>query len=583
MDSMTVYYAEPVEIANWLLNKETTLSELQTIDTFAEKAALVDSVVWQKCKDNPQRYLDIYGDSGKYSEKAKEAIRKAEDDAKAKEDDNTWKDACDLNTYKAYEEYRSKFNYQGKHDAEAVKKMDEILRKERERQEEEARAAEARAAEDDLWRAAQAQHTIDAYQTYLDVYPSGCYANEAKNSKKKLLDEKEDLAWNDAIMKDTILSYQSYLGTYPSGHYASQARIKQEEKRQEKKREMIAELEKNPNAYDLDFIKDNNINIRDLHGKIKDSTGQVRNDLLDCWNAVGEELEMGTTPNSIPPGSTEVYFWGIPGSGKTCAMAAILSQAKKMGCFEPQAGPGLRYMMQLSSVFHPEDSPVSILPERTPVEYTQYLPFILNERVRVGLGRRTTIVPHKISIIELSGEIFECFATKVQEQPFPTEDYERTFEHLENYLKDSNNPKYHFFILDSRPNKRQKQLDYLQQAKLYFDKYKVFNENTQGISLIVTKCDTLTKSKDFKTREECAKKYATDTFEAFITSLSRIVGPAGLKLTDGSVPIHPLSIGQVFFQKMCLFERQPAEMLVQTIMDYARTDERENRLNVFNN
>lgn len=579
MDSMTVYYAEPVEIAMWLLNEETALSELQAIDTFAEKAALVDSVVWQKCKDNPQRYLEIYGDNGKYSKDAKEAIRKANDDAKDKEDDNAWKEACDFNTYKAYEEYRSKFNYQGKHDVDAVKKMDEILRKEqeilqkeREQQEAEARAAEARAAEDALWNDVQAKHTKAAYQSYLDQYPSGRYASEARNSK-------EDLAWNDAIMKDTILSYQNYLDTYPSGRYASQARTKQEEKRQENKRKIIAQLEKDPNAHNLEYIKNEGITAEDLRGKIKDSNGQVHDELLDRWNATGVSLAKNkdAAPKSISVGSTEVYFWGIPGSGKTCAMAAILSQAKKDGHFQPLSGTGLEYMMQLSCVFHPESTTVSILPERTTTETTEFLPFILNERVTTGILRREEIRPHKVSIIELSGEIFKCFGEQIKGKVLPA-GLKETFDQLNTYLK-SGNPKYHFFVLDSMTNDLQS--DALQLATLYFNEHKLFDDKTQGISIIVTKCDTLTKSKDIKEMHNSAKDYADKTFAAFITTLEGIA--KGLGITDGSIPIHPLSIGQVFFQQMCLFDGGSAKGLVQTLMDYAKTDEVENRLSFFNN
>ena len=34
---------------------------------------------------------------------------------------------------------------------------------------------------------------------------------------------------------------------------------------------------------------------------------------------------------SIEPGSTEVYFWGMPGSGKSCALGAVLSIANNGG------------------------------------------------------------------------------------------------------------------------------------------------------------------------------------------------------------------------------------------------------------
>lgn len=580
----------PIEIVNTLLNNETTLKELQTLDFFYEYATLIDSLVWQKCKDDPQRYLDIYHDDGKNSKDAKQELDKraveiekekaqAEAEAKAKEDEDAWKAACELNTYSAYKDYKEKYT---KYADKAEKRINEILEKDRIRQEKERLAKEAIEAEDELWNDVCKKNTIPAYDGYLSIYEkTGRYVVDAQNRKRQILDAQEDEKWNDALEMDTLASYQFYLDCYPKGRYANTARNKQDEKRREKKRNMVAELEKDPNAYDLDKIKEV-LKASDLHGKIKDSKGQVHNELLDRWNALGEELELGNAPRKIPDGdegSTEVYFWGIPGSGKTCAMAAILSQAKIKGYYEPLSGEGLRYMTQLSRVFFHEGIPVSILPERTTTETTQYLPFVLNETVRTGIfGRNEQIRPHKISIIELSGEIFECFEKKLQNEPFPTEGHTKTFNQLNDYLKGSN-PKYHFFVLDSKPNRQQ--LDALQHATLYFNQNNLFNEKTQGISIIVTKCDTLTKSKDLDVMQQSAKDYADKTFAAFIRTLKGIASRLGI--TNGNIPIHPLSIGEVFFQRMCLFDGGSAQGLVQTLMAYAKTDEIENRLNFFNN
>lgn len=44
----------------------------------------------------------------------------------------------------------------------------------------------------------------------------------------------------------------------------------------------------------------------------------------DCYDNVESSL-----PDSIPDEFTEVYFWGIPASGKTCALGGILSAAKE--------------------------------------------------------------------------------------------------------------------------------------------------------------------------------------------------------------------------------------------------------------
>ena len=68
--------------------------------------------------------------------------------------------------------------------------------------------------EKETWHSAT---TIDKIQAYLDRYPNGRYADEAR---KKL----EDLFWKETKEKDTIDSYQAYLDVYPDGRYASKAK-----------------------------------------------------------------------------------------------------------------------------------------------------------------------------------------------------------------------------------------------------------------------------------------------------------------------------------------------------------------------
>lgn len=374
-------------------------------------------------------------------------------------------------------------------------------------------------------------------------------------------------------------SFQSYLNIYPDGKYAGEANAKkraqmEEGKVQAEKEKVIKDLENDRNAYTLGYIQSLNITAADLYGKIKDSRGFVRNEVLKSWGKSPKALNMGRTPDFIPEGSTEVYFWGVPGSGKTCAMAAILSQASRMGYLAPRIGEGLGYMNDLASVFQPQrEYPAVCLPPASDVDTTQYLPLTLNETVEGRRGKKR-IFSHNLSVIEISGEIFECFSLELEDKPFPSTAHKETFNRLKSYLMDETNPKYHFFMLDSKPLIDSQQR-HLQNAALYFTEKDIFNSTTQGISLIVTKSDELSSDKAQWVR--CAEQAAREYFSPLVNQLRLIVGdPAdgGLGLTDGSLSVIPLSIGEVFFQSLCLFDPEPATELVKMLLEYSKVAER---------
>ena len=133
-----------------------------------------------------------------------------------------------------------------------------------------------------------------------------------------------------------------------------------------------------------------------------------------------DALEMnGTRQYSDPNGplykiknlSTEVYFWGIPASGKTCAIGAMLSMAAKSDL--PQINvfnnggdcQGKKYMNELTRMF-PYDisdevrddvSDVMPLPNGTHVENTYEMFFEL-------IDNRNKVLP--ITFIDMAGPGF---------------------------------------------------------------------------------------------------------------------------------------------------------------------------------
>lgn len=529
-DEIRIKYSSAVEIAEALIKKEDdlTLNQLKSSAAFSSKEDLVEDALWDLCKRDRlfPKYLEIYS-NGKYKGEVEEYL---------------WRDAIDRNDMNGYMAYLNGYP-QGVHAAEV---------------------------DDKVWEIAKTNGTIPAY---LQFFPTGSHVDEASSLQAEQKIEEE--AWEEAKSFNTPESYQVYIDRYPKGLHFSEADNRISQLMIDKKESIIKALSEDRNAYPLNYIKSVlRVTKEDLTDRIKDSSGTIRNDVLKSWDKNPKNFQMGKTPTSIPKGSTEVYFWGVPGSGKTCAMAAILSRARQMGCFAPRRGEGLGYMNELSTMFISErDRPAVCLPPASDVDTTQYLPLTLNEKIE-GRNGKQIIKQHNLSVIEISGEIFECFSREVEGKPYKSREHQETYEQLKEYLRSDVNPKYHFFILDSKPLRDSDQMLYLQNAALYFQDEGVFNATTQGISLIVTKSDVLSPNRNEWV--ECAKNAATTYFDSLVTQLKAIVGDpkeGGLGLSDGTLQVIPLSIGEVFFQSLCLFDPEPATVLVNLLVEYSKVAE----------
>ncbi len=71
------------------------------------------------------------------------------------------------------------------------------------------------------WRDAAQADTVASYQQYLQAYPAGAHAAEARTRIDGLMDEE---AWANANRIRTPEAWQRYLGDRPDGRHAAQAR-----------------------------------------------------------------------------------------------------------------------------------------------------------------------------------------------------------------------------------------------------------------------------------------------------------------------------------------------------------------------
>ena len=387
--------------------------------------------------------------------------------------------------------------------------------------------------------------------------------DEARIRQAEKAMEEED--WKEAKRIDTPESYKGYVYSYPQGQHIAEANQRIAELMAEQKERIIRELCEDRNAYHLKYIKACGITVDDLRGKIKDSKGQVRDEVLKSWNKFPQPLTMGVTPTEIPEGSTEVYFWGVPGAGRTCMLAAMLNAAQRMGVYMPREGEGLGFMTDLATVFNSDPSAPAVPHlDALCADTLQSLPLSLLE-----IEDKSHYKEHKLSIVVSSGEVVELYSRRLQGLKDKTSYIKIPFNRLNSFLLDKTNSKYHFFVLDCNSYMEEsRQAEYLQRVALYFQKYEIFNSTTAGIGIIVTKCDLL--SPDNNEWPSLAEEYVNKFYPALLNKLKHIVGPkryGGLGVNNGNVNIIPFSVGELFLRRFFLFNPEPAKKMVKTLME----------------
>lgn len=262
---------------------------------------------------------------------------------------------------------------------------------------------------------------------------------EKRRNVLSLLMQKDHDSFKIALEENTEKAFRDYISLYDYGSHISEAEIKiQEIKKHER---FLQEIIEDVNEYTPDeiIIKLNSKELDDLCLNLRIDAQLIkgyREPILN-FNDIPKSI------NEVPDGYTDIYFWGIPSSGKTCALSAILSTIKKdfsMEAPDCEKKFGATYRDSLVNIFAKD---IGYLPGRTNQDRTQYMPFLFYKR-----GEKKK---RKISFFELSGEVFKYFYEVANNsqiiKDYSRDDIEKSFNTLELLLK-SNNQKIHFFFID---------------------------------------------------------------------------------------------------------------------------------------
>lgn len=372
------------------------------------------------------------------------------------------------------------------------------------------------------------------------------------NAEERLRDESD---WHKAELSDTAAGYEYYIKLHQDGKYVVQAQMAIA---QMIDRERVTKvLAKNRNAFspvELQHEVANNV---------------VSWDDLRCVYSA-EELEAikhfrqvtplpdGDAPDILQRNTTEVYFWGTPSSGKTCALGALLSASFRYGILTKRPCNGRPYMDRLCNIFINDG--LCILPQGTPDYSIQEMVFTLRDS-----GQHE----HPLTCIDLAGEVFRALYRRQNRMAEDNYTQEQALKTTLKFLADSHNKKIHFFIVAyGEENKEWDGLrmhDYLESAMDYLRDNNVIRNGTNAVYILVTKCDLMPCRPD--ERRDYAIKYVQHCMPAFVNSLSRICKASGVQNFD----ILPFSLGNVFAQKICRFESDNTDQVLNKLILYSKT------------
>ena len=268
----------------------------------------------------------------------------------------------------------------------------------------------------------------------------------------------------------------------------------------------------------------------------------------------------------LPADNTEIYFWGLPNSGKTCCLGSMLSQSRNLGYYDSFEGTlGADYFEVLSNVFKP--GRLCNLVQSTNETSIAYARYTFNHK---KYGKR------QCCLIDLAGETFKAMRDRKRKKEM-SDDKARCLDVATEFLRDTRNRKLHFFIVpyleDPSENVKGADVcmeDFLHVCMQYLKEYKVFNNSTDGIYIIVTKTDMMPGVTD-EERDAKASNYVILNYPSLYNALTEVCKENYINKFDSQpVRILAFSIGELLTSDICRFDPKGGNRLIDIICDKSK-------------
>lgn len=481
-----------------------------------------------------------------------------------------WSEAEKKDTIELYRNYLDLFGEEANHSADARKKIeekdieywDEIKTNPTEEKIEEYKRLFPNGVYllecdrlDIPWEQAKVKNTIKAYEEYEEKYP-GKHVEEIKQLKEDIYDE---LDWKTACENASTSAYKGYLEKHENGKYASIARERINNK--DAREIFLNELREDINKYHPDDIKEKIENNVASWNDLENILGDAKVNAIKGYSRP-DQLPTVENPSEFSRGFTEVYFWGLRGTGKTCAIGAVIGYLQSVRrSLSPEICPGLKYLAQLETLFANADG-ICVLPR----------PTVHNNLPAMALSfedNRRKI--HRVMLIDVAGEVFSGIYKKIQREDNAIDENEEiAIENLKTSLKNSYNNKIHFFIIEYNDNNSSvkipgcdgtyKKSHIMQMLAKYFEQERIFKKSSVSMNVLFTKCDRIENGRD---RVAAVQDYLKNNsqWDTFLKDIDRV----SVAAKCGNINVINFSIGDVFASDLCVFDPSDAEKIVEVI------------------
>lgn len=465
----------------------------------------------------------------------------------------------------------------------------------------------------DEWAKVQQEATIEAAQNYLDTFPKGQFRDEARQLKAKLEKEKEEKKkhsqeehdW-ECMDKSSPNALNAFLRKYPISNHTEAANqlindLLYDEIMNLDTKTLVNEIYQisvdgslsanqkvnsiiNRISY---YLTNHRITKEAFLNELKEDNNLVNADtirglitqgIITYENLLGIGIErvflqyiskapkLIAFPNykkfeKIERQSTEIYFWGIPSSGKSCALGAILSVASggrvATSMDDDTAMSGYGYMTTLIEVFkHGEKDAICLLPSQTQSNNFYAMGFDLTDsKDRI----------HPITCIDMAGELMRSMYLSDAGRTLSQQD-NAMLTTLSDTLRDNRsvNRKMHFFVIEYGGENRlydgYSQATYLKGAMSYIKRTNIFQKDTDAIYIMITKADKIKNP-----TPEVFNQYIEQNYNGFFQELETICKRNGIN--GGRVEKIAFSLGKVCFQDYCKLDTKSAENVVRILLD----------------
>lgn len=364
------------------------------------------------------------------------------------------------------------------------------------------------------------------------------YMTKAQKELDRLADEKEARKdWIDATQRNEILGYVDFITKHPYSDYREEA----DHRIQSMKGDLLTDMKRSPFKYTRDmmyeYISTNALTMADLVDNSDTLTDRAYSHIRRYPRLIDEQRQLPVSRLENPTsedGNTDVYFFGVSGSGKTCVLAGLMSLTGKLGFrFDPRGpGGGGNYAMELRNYAR-----TSMLPPATDQNYIQVIDGEINDEENHL---------HKISLIEMSGEKTAQFAAINN----PT-DLADLGPGAAGLLSNDNN-KVIFFVIDPTNEKNVEmgqgsqqwvmQSDVLNCVSSLLSKNSGLMKKVVAIHVILTKSDTLG---DYVDRDVIQDVLNSQGYQAVLEDIKGICEQYNInKQTGFHVGLYPFCVGK---------------------------------------